>query len=135
MRKRERGGCEKGGGEANGGTGRVEQMGEKESERERERESAHTPLSALSVDRLILTWLEWVCCGVLIDEEHRDTQDYVQYLEKALPVWNALGDTQIADVRILYWVTKTDLGFTCEVCHTNSCISMLFTVFQRCLCN
>lgn len=46
-------------------TGRVEQMGEKESERE----SAHTPL-ALSVDRLILTWLEWVCCGVLIDEKH-----------------------------------------------------------------
>jgi len=50
MRKRERGGCEKGGGEANGGTGRVEQMGEKESERERERESerTHTPFCTLS---------------------------------------------------------------------------------------
>lgn len=34
----------RGGGEANGGTGRVEQMGEKESERER----THTPFCALS---------------------------------------------------------------------------------------
>lgn len=70
MREREQGTGEGevrrgGGGEANGGKGRVEQMAE--NGRERETVHTHTPLSVLSVDRLILTWLERVCCGVVRD--------------------------------------------------------------------
>ncbi len=61
--------------------------------RKRARESTHTPLSALSADRLILTWLEWVCCGVVIDKRHGDVQDYSQYLEETLPVWTELEDS------------------------------------------